>query len=123
MSGGSCPAARADGSHRTKTTKRTKCTKTVTLRRDRRAAHSAARAAATGKTQAASDQGLFAFSQLRLPCNAGLHRSEEHTSELQSRLHLVCRLLLEKRTHYQIDLSQVGSAFVLTRPGGGIQIL
>src|SRR3989304_8521916 len=30
----------------------------------------------------------------------GLHefdRSEEHTSELQSRLHLVCRLLLEKK--------------------------
>src|SRR2546429_4574704 len=29
------------------------------------------------------------------------HRSEEHTSELQSRLHLVCRLLLEikKTTH------------------------
>src|SRR3990172_1259775 len=26
----------------------------------------------------------------------GHHRSEEHTSELQSRLHLVCRLLLEK---------------------------
>src|SRR2546422_5714933 len=25
-------------------------------------------------------------------------RSEEHTSELQSRLHLVCRLLLEKKT-------------------------
>src|SRR2546429_3621805 len=28
---------------------------------------------------------------------AELHRSEEHTSELQSRLHLVCRLLLEKK--------------------------
>src|SRR3989449_5835169 len=28
-------------------------------------------------------------------------RSEEHTSELQSRLHLVCRLLLEKKKHYQ----------------------
>src|SRR2546422_8602890 len=28
---------------------------------------------------------------------AGLDRSEEHTSELQSRLHLVCRLLLEKK--------------------------
>src|SRR5256884_3062163 len=29
---------------------------------------------------------------------AGIHyRSEEHTSELQSRLHLVCRLLLEKK--------------------------
>src|SRR2546422_8239494 len=25
------------------------------------------------------------------------NRSEEHTSELQSRLHLVCRLLLEKK--------------------------
>src|SRR5687768_18234669 len=28
---------------------------------------------------------------------ADLIRSEEHTSELQSRLHLVCRLLLEKK--------------------------
>src|SRR2546429_5213403 len=31
------------------------------------------------------------------------HRSEEHTSELQSRLHLVCRLLLEKKkTHTEL---------------------
>src|SRR5437870_13613958 len=29
----------------------------------------------------------------------GLHRSEEHTSELQSRGHLVCRLLLEKKNN------------------------
>src|SRR2546429_7354608 len=29
--------------------------------------------------------------------SAPLERSEEHTSELQSRLHLVCRLLLEKK--------------------------
>src|SRR5687768_18619949 len=28
---------------------------------------------------------------------AARNRSEEHTSELQSRLHLVCRLLLEKK--------------------------
>src|SRR5687768_18101488 len=28
-------------------------------------------------------------------------RSEEHTSELQSRLHLVCRLLLEKKNKRQ----------------------
>src|SRR2546429_5271078 len=28
-------------------------------------------------------------------------RSEEHTSELQSRLHLVCRLLLEKKKKLQ----------------------
>src|SRR2546429_7255762 len=27
-------------------------------------------------------------------------RSEEHTSELQSRLHLVCRLLLEKKKYH-----------------------
>src|SRR2546422_5701235 len=34
-----------------------------------------------------------------LSLNEGLMvtRSEEHTSELQSRLHLVCRLLLEKK--------------------------
>src|SRR2546422_6066494 len=30
-------------------------------------------------------------------------RSEEHTSELQSRLHLVCRLLLEKKKKQQPD--------------------
>src|SRR5205809_6247633 len=30
-------------------------------------------------------------------CLARWLRSEEHTSELQSRLHLVCRLLLEKK--------------------------
>src|SRR2546429_1252195 len=30
-------------------------------------------------------------------CQSLLRRSEEHTSELQSRLHLVCRLLLEKK--------------------------
>src|SRR2546429_1428291 len=29
--------------------------------------------------------------------DAQRRRSEEHTSELQSRLHLVCRLLLEKK--------------------------
>src|SRR2546422_11292768 len=30
-------------------------------------------------------------------CSPTTPRSEEHTSELQSRLHLVCRLLLEKK--------------------------
>ena len=32
-----------------------------------------------------------------LPSTIPTVRSEEHTSELQSRLHLVCRLLLEKK--------------------------
>src|SRR5438309_5436147 len=30
-----------------------------------------------------------------------IERSEEHTSELQSQLHLVCRLLLEKKNGYK----------------------
>src|SRR2546429_3046855 len=38
----------------------------------------------------------------------GLHnrRSEEHTSELQSRLHLVCRLLLEKKKNTKTQLQK-----------------
>src|SRR3989449_6969845 len=36
------------------------------------------------------------FAALAIPAPADV-RSEEHTSELQSRLHLVCRLLLEKK--------------------------
>src|SRR5437660_5574479 len=36
------------------------------------------------------------------PPHVGL-RSEEHTSELQSRGHLVCRLLLEKKTRKQTN--------------------
>src|SRR3712207_8661106 len=36
--------------------------------------------------------------------SAGRRRSEEHTSELQSRQYLVCRLLLEKKnkSHYTV---------------------
>src|SRR2546422_6114429 len=41
-------------------------------------------------------RGRFLASAARLSV-WGDHRSEEHTSELQSRLHLVCRLLLEKK--------------------------
>src|SRR5690625_5636503 len=37
-----------------------------------------------------------------LPCGHG--RSEEHTSELQSRGHLVCRLLLEKKNNNSPNL-------------------
>src|SRR3989449_4883081 len=38
--------------------------------------------------------------------SSGERRSEEHTSELQSRLHLVCRLLLEKKKK-QIEQRQL----------------
>src|SRR5690625_6798805 len=34
----------------------------------------------------------------------GIWRSEEHTSELQSRGHLVCRLLLEKKKKYDLTV-------------------
>src|SRR5690348_17754437 len=40
-----------------------------------------------------TDIALWASRQ----CGAGDGRSEEHTSELQSPVHLVCRLLLEKK--------------------------
>src|SRR3712207_8223635 len=35
------------------------------------------------------------------------HRSEEHTSELQSRQYLVCRLLLEKKKNREKDVQRV----------------
>src|SRR2546422_7680417 len=35
-------------------------------------------------------------------------RSEEHTSELQSRLHLVCRLLLEKKNNREFPSTTRG---------------
>src|SRR5687768_18331722 len=51
----------------------------------------------------ATVRNLAAFLRF-LPAAAIAHgrvRSEEHTSELQSRLHLVCRLLLEKKKKKQ----------------------
>src|SRR2546422_7751937 len=45
----------------------------------------------------AFSQGPSNFNGSRNPENLITYRSEEHTSELQSRLHLVCRLLLEKK--------------------------
>src|ERR1041385_7449910 len=41
-------------------------------------------------------RGKLHFGNALLAIAMHRHRSEEHTSELQSRLHLVCRLLLEK---------------------------
>src|SRR3712207_7065095 len=39
-------------------------------------------------------------------------RSEEHTSELQSRQYLVCRLLLEKKKKHIPQIDNVGSACI-----------
>src|SRR2546429_2761002 len=60
------------------------------------------------KAQAAQNRQDILEAAARLYREHGLdgvgvaERSEEHTSELQSRLHLVCRLLLEKK---KIDLT------------------
>src|SRR2546422_3489073 len=43
------------------------------------------------------DAGRLELRQDELAAEPRQVRSEEHTSELQSRLHLVCRLLLEKK--------------------------
>src|SRR5256884_1716373 len=41
-------------------------------------------------------------------------RSEEHTSELQSRLHLVCRLLLEKKKRLETrHVNELETAFLV----------
>src|SRR3712207_8300315 len=48
-----------------------------------------------GMVPPSSSDRIGAFSFIPAP----LTRSEEHTSELQSRQYLVCRLLLEKKNH------------------------
>src|SRR5438309_6265288 len=40
--------------------------------------------------------------RFRREAQAAARRSEEHTSELQSQFHLVCRLLLEKKKKKQL---------------------
>src|SRR2546430_4305006 len=44
----------------------------------------------------------------------GEHRSEEHTSELQSQSNLVCRLLLEKKKNNNIQYSTLHHNDLLT---------
>src|SRR2546422_2275539 len=67
-------------------------------RDQRRAEIAALRAEARGGAEVAADgcaRADLAVADLR--GEARKQRSEEHTSELQSRLHLVCRLLLDKK--------------------------
>src|SRR5438067_9598074 len=45
---------------------------------------------------------LLRVPPIRPPRRPAPHRSEEHTSELQSRFDLVCRLLLEKKNNNPI---------------------
>src|SRR5690554_7767990 len=71
------------------------------------------------QTKPLSDNGYFALPNLHSPqyqqdlasgflsIALGDKRSEEHTSELQSRPHLVCRLLLEKKKKKQTTNIQI----------------
>src|SRR3712207_7593187 len=64
-----------------------------------------ARAAPPGEARAPRDAGA---EEARLAAGQGarlarLPRSEEHTSELQSRQYLVCRLLLEKKQKTELQ--------------------
>src|SRR3712207_7805453 len=50
------------------------------------------------------DRALEFFAQAYRKAPAFVDRSEEHTSELQSRQYLVCRLLLEKKKNQMNEL-------------------
>src|SRR2546422_3820461 len=49
------------------------------------------------------DLALVSWNPPAGPNDGNQRRSEEHTSELQSRLHLVCRLLLEKKKKKKVE--------------------
>src|SRR2546429_8828711 len=53
--------------------------------------------AVLGRHHESGETGLARGFDGRARFDQAADRSEEHTSELQSRLHLVCRLLLEKK--------------------------
>src|SRR3712207_8386843 len=74
----------------------------VTARRsERQAARRGARAASGGHQFGAQPARRRGVGAGELPLlRRGHVRSEEHTSELQSRQYLVCRLLLEKKKDY-----------------------
>src|SRR3712207_8470924 len=60
---------------------------------------SSARASASPTTSSAQDERCSA-ADTAFSIHRRSIRSEEHTSELQSRQYLVCRLLLEKKTYF-----------------------
>src|SRR2546429_1686235 len=66
--------------------------------------------ASLSKDQAAA-AGAISAEETRMPraLKQQEKRSEEHTSELQSRLHLVCRLLLEKKKDHSRQRSHFAS--------------
>src|SRR3712207_6882772 len=81
---------------------------TTLFRSDRRRGKRSERGRSDGRRDAARPDAIERGARARSrtpPRGSDLHpglgsRSEEHTSELQSRQYLVCRLLLEKKKRY-----------------------
>src|SRR5438045_7491370 len=69
----------------------------TTLFRSAPSAPKAAQASPTGCGSSCPRRSQSTFPISRVTATPALARSEEHTSELQSLRHLVCRLLLEKK--------------------------
>src|SRR5690606_37937908 len=60
----------------------------------------------TGGSSTIADRATKGRSQGKTCARLSMPRSEEHTSELQSRENLVCRLLLEKKKKIQVHVDQ-----------------
>src|SRR6267378_1372335 len=65
------------------------------------------------------DHRFGALDRISCGIHAQSQRSEEHTSELQSRRDLVCRLLLEKKKN---DLASAFASPTILQHGGGLVI-
>src|SRR5260370_19477860 len=63
----------------------------------RRSGGSKRRRRTDGVTESIPPRAIVHPQRYRGRCRSTIARSEEHTSELQSHLNLVCRLLLEKK--------------------------
>src|SRR5689334_23819123 len=59
------------------------------------------------RRSAPAARGRGATREMTLPDRPPPNRSEEHTSELQSQFHLVCRLLLEKKNFEQAHMTDM----------------
>src|SRR5947209_15223400 len=68
------------------------------------------RSAASSRPDASNDSAQACIRRL----GATYARSEEHTSELQSRQYLVCRLLLEKKKAHGVDHASKRDATTVT---------
>src|SRR5687768_17903957 len=72
-------------------------------------------AAAIVSRSRSSPMRIVSGSSRRAYLSALANRSEEHTSELQSRLHLVCRLLLEKKNKHTIEHGVIDLSLIAKR--------